>query len=280
MYADLHMHSVFSDGTDTPEELCCLAEERGVSVISLTDHDAVDGVEQLMAFATPRGVRIIPGVEISCVWNYKQLHILCYYIDTRSEKLGKLISRMAADKTENTRVNFEYAVSVGAFSYPWERVVELSAGQPRITGIHVFNAMREDGYDGNGADFKRLFRDHFLPFGDRFINTGTVSGYEVIEIALAAGAVPVIAHPKSIGDDDRVASLLDRGAMGLEVFHPSHRAEHTEKYLDMAKRRGCLITGGSDWHGKNSSSYIAHFAVTGLEHAEYEILNMFPERIF
>ncbi len=274
MFADLHMHSTFSDGTDTPIELCRLAQRSGIAVISLTDHDTVDGVAHLEDHHPQKPVKLIRGVEISCMRNRKLLHILGYYIDIRSEKLKAFLARMAAEKTENTRINFENALANKVFEYPWERVVELNKEQPRLSGVHVVKAMQEDRYAIPGMGLWDMFRQYFLPGDNQYIETETATGYDAIDVIKAIGGVPIIAHPKSIADDEAVVDLLSYGAQGLEVFHPTHTADETQKYMNLANRRNSYITGGSDWHGKNSGAKATHIGVTGLPHADYGILKL------
>lgn len=273
MYANLHMHSTYSDGTDTPLELLSLAREHRVSVVSVTDHDTVDGVNSLGGLGAAGGPQVIPGIEISCIVNRKMLHVLGYYIDIHSAALDAFLARMSEEKTENTQVNFHHAVSLGAFNYPWERVVALSPGQRRLSGVHVMKAMKADGYDVPGMTHREMFYRFFMPSGDGFIDTQKMGGYEAIEIIRRVGGIPVIAHPKSVGDDSKVLDLLDHGAEGLEVYHPTHTPAETQKYLRMATERGCFITGGSDWHGGNNGPEVTSFTVTGLDRADYPILN-------
>ncbi len=274
MYANLHMHSTFSDGTDTPAELLALARENRVAVISITDHDTVDGVNSLGDLGAIEGVRVIPGIEISCLAGRKLLHVLGYHIDARSAALDALIARMSRDKTENTRVIFGRALARGAFDYSWERVVEVSPGQKRLSGIHVMKAMETDGYRVPGMTLIEMFRKYFLPSGEGFVDTPIAGGYDAIDAVKAAGGIPVVAHPKSIENDRTVIDLLEYGAMGLEVYHPTHSKEETEKYLRLATERKCYVTGGSDWHGGHNGPDVTSFTVTGLAHADYPILNV------
>lgn len=273
MYADLHLHSTYSDGTDTPGKLLALARENGVSVIAIADHDAVGGVESLGDLQAIPDVRVIPAIELSCIANRKLLHVLGYYIDARNPELEAFIARMARDKTENTRVIFEHARAKGVFDYPWERVAALNPDQARLSGVHVVKAMDEDGYAVPGMTTRALFRKYFLPSGEGFIETDCASGRDAIDVIEAAGGIPVIAHPKSVEDDEKVLELLDYGAQGLEVYHPSHTPEETKKYLAIAAERGLYVTGGSDWHGGNNRPEVTRFAVTGLASPDYAILS-------
>jgi len=273
MFADLHLHSTFSDGTDTPLELCSLAKMSNVKVVSITDHDAVGALKELQ-HVIPEDVKVIPGIEISTIYKCRYLHVLGYYIDIFDKRLENFIARISEEKTENTRVNFENAVSKGVFNYKWERVLELNAEQPRISGVHVVKAMEADLYTISGMKLWDMFHLHFWVKGQEFIETETTSGYDAIDIIKQIGGIPIIAHPKSIENDDIVLDLLRYGAQGLEIFHPIHSIEETEKYIQIAEENKKYISGGSDWHGKNNGAEVTHFAMAGLEHENYEILKL------
>ena len=272
MYADLHLHSTYSDGTDTPEELCSLAFKSGVSVISITDHDAVGAYSALAKATLPKGLRIIPGVEISTTKNLKMIHILGYHIDIYNKTLESFMERTSIEKTESTRLNFANARQKEGFFYDWERVLELNPGQLRISGIHVIKAMEFDRCGITGLNLWDFFKKYFLPTSADYISVETANAYDAVDVIKAASGIPVIAHPVTLEDDDTVTGLLRGGAQGLEVFHPVHSDADTYKYLRIAKREKAFITGGTDWHGTNSNRFITHFAMKGLENGDYAIL--------
>jgi len=277
MYADLHMHSTYSDGKNTPAELCKLADEHGVKIISITDHDTIDAHKWLALNPQDANVKIIPGVEITLLANHKMMHILGYYIDVHSNALATMMQDMGAEITKSTRLNFERACCDGVISYPWERVVELSPGESRLGGSRVIKAMNIDGYKKPGMDTEELYQKYFLCTNPDYIWHTTHTAYDVVDTIKAAGGVPVIAHPKSICDDDTVLDLIRYGVQGLEVYHPSHSQDDVAKYLQMATDMKIYVTGGSDWHGKsdNSPGHAGRpFAGTGLEHGDYGILKL------
>lgn len=271
MYADLHLHSTFSDGTDTPAELFALAEENGLRVIAIADHDCVGGVAAAMAQGLPGKVSLIPAIEVSTIANRRLLHMLGYFIDVRSRALARFIERISADKTENTRVNFENIKARGIITYDWERVLRHHPEQPRLSGVHVANAMERDGAEALGMTLREMFHAFFMPTGSGFIETEKMNALDAVAIIKEAGGIPVIAHPKSIANDDVVAELIRAGVEGLEAFHPSHTPEECQKYEAMATAHGLYVTGGSDWHGKNSSPGTTHMGCVGLPHGGYGI---------
>ena len=273
MYADLHLHSTYSDGTDTPRELFQLAQENGVQVIAIADHDSVRGVKAAMGEGLPGKTLLIPAIEVSTIANRRLLHMLGYYIDVHSSALNRFIEQISADKTENTRINFENIRGMGLIDYAWERVLQLHPDQPRLSGVHVAAAMEKDGVQVKGMTLREMFHTYFMPTGAGFIESEKMTAIDAIRIIREAGGIPVIAHPKSIGNDDVVLDLIHSGVEGLEIFHPSHTPEESQKYQAMAKAHRLLVTGGSDWHGKNSSPGTTHIGCVGLPHDGYEIFD-------
>ena len=270
MFADLHLHSTCSDGTNTPEELISLAVNHGISIISITDHDSIAAYKNIY---NP-SVRIIPGVEISTVFEHTILHILGYYIDTSSEALAEYIQRVSDEKTENTRINFENAIKQKCFNYEWERVLELNKDQPRISGVHVVKSMQYDNYVIDGMGLWDMFHKYFWAESADFIPTETATAYDAVDIIKKAGGIPVIAHPKLIDNDNIVIDLIEYGAQGIEVSHPRHTSDDVVKYRQIAEMKNIYITGGTDWHGRNTGVEVTHFGMCGLENNEYPILKV------
>lgn len=273
MYADLHLHSTYSDGTDTPRELFRLAMENGLRVIAIADHDSVRGVQVAISEELPDNVQLIPAIEVSTIFNRRLLHMLGYYIDVHSSALARFIGQISADKTENTRINFEAIKAMGLADYDWKRVVQIHPDQPRISGVHVVAAMEHDGAEAKGMTLREMFRTYFLPTGSGFIESEKMTAYDAIRIIKEAGGIPVIAHPKSISNDGVVEELIRAGVEGLEIYHPSHTPEESEKYETMAKAYKLLMTGGSDWHGGNNAPNVTHMGCVGLPDNGYAIFD-------
>lgn len=272
MYADLHLHSVYSDGTETPDELIALAISNGIKIISITDHDAISAYKNITSI-NGDGITIIPGIEISTVLGHNYLHILGYYIDICSGKLISYIEQVSSEKTENTRINFENALNHNCFEYKWERVLELSKNQPRISGVHVVYSMQQDNVTIDGMGLWDMFHKYFWAESPDFIPTETKTAYDAVDIIKEAGGIPIIAHPKSVNNDVIIKDLINYGLQGLEVFHPIHTEFDIIKYNQLAEANNLFITGGTDWHGKNNGGEITKFGMCGLENNSYPILS-------
>ena len=274
MYADLHLHTVYSDGTDTPREIFALASQNSINTIAITDHDCVDGVKEAHTFVKEFDIRLIDGAEISTMHHGRYVHVLGYYIDTENAYLAEYITESAKDKTDNTLINFNHARDLGVFEYSWERVLELNPSQKRLTGLHVVGAMRRDGYEVPGMGYYDFFGKYFLAFSDQFIDTEKKTPFEAIDIIKKCGGIPVLAHPKLIGSDEYLMEFIDYGAEGLEAYHPIHSPEETQKYLEIANAKGLYVSGGTDWHGGNNSSSVKGFGMCGLDHWDYSLLHI------
>ena len=272
MFADLHLHSSFSDGTDTPNELIELARNNCIKIISISDHDTIAAYNDFDFGGSE--IKVIPAIEISTVLEHSYLHILGYYINTDSYELAKYIERVSYEKTENTRINFENAVYQGCFQYRWERVLELHKDQPRISGVHVVKSMENDDFVIEGMRLWDMFHKYFWAESPDFIPTETATAYDAIDIISKANGISIVAHPKSAGNDLIINDLIKYGVQGIEVYHPIHNKIDIEKYLLLAEENCIYVSGGTDWHGKNNGNEVTHFGMCGLEDEKYPILSL------
>jgi predicted metal-dependent phosphoesterase TrpH len=242
--ADLHVHSTCSDGLLEPSAVVREAAAAGIGVLSLTDHDTVDGIAEATAEARARGLLLVPGVELTCRRPTRgTLHLLGYGIDPgcarleaalgdarreRSRRLEQIVDRLRA---EGLRLDAD-AVR--------RRAGKAPAGRP-----HVADVLVASGQASSRAEaFARWLGDG-RPGDVPRVSPTPESGIELIH---AAGGLAVLAHPPrpSAG---LIESLARAGLDGVEVLHPSHAAEHVKILRDVAARFGLLQTGGSDCHG-------------------------------
>jgi predicted metal-dependent phosphoesterase TrpH len=272
MFADLHLHSVFSDGTDTPNELVLLAKENDIKVISIADHDSLSAYENISS--SNYEIKIIPSVEISTRVNEMYIHILGYYVSTYSKELLNLLKITSFERTENTRINYENAMNKEKFDYSWNRILELNKGKTQISGVHIVNAMQKDNFKIKNIDLWDMFHKYFRQNSPSFISSEKVSAYDAIDVIKKSGGIPIIAHPKSIENCEVIYDLIGYGVKGLEVYHPTHTKTESEKYREIAEASSLYISGGTDWHGKNNRSEISQFGMCGLKDDTYPILHL------
>ena len=247
---DLHVHSYFSDGALSPEQLVERGLQAGLRAIAIADHDNVDGVPEAQAAGRRMGVEVLPAVELSIVWGERQdLHLLGYAIDPfdsglkqalrefrdfRAGRSRRILEKVNARLTEERRSPLDFA-----------SVLDLAGGtlgRPHI-GQALLNA-------GHVRTMEEAFRRYLIPGN---VPKRYFPAQEAIAMVHAAGGCSVLAHPPFIKADPRqlealVGELADLGLDGLEVYNSGADNETIDRHLSLARRQGLIATGGSDFH--------------------------------
>ncbi len=252
MYADLHVHSYYSDGTDSPASLIKIAKHVGVKALSLVDHDTVQGIGEFVSAARNNGVRAIPGVEISTSNHGMGIHILGYNINPANTTLLAFLGDLARARTENTRQIFNKLCKMGLLNYSWESILGHARNKDALYSSDVFAAMKNDGIYRFWSEFPQFYYNYFSEKSKAYLDFDCCTAGEAVEIIIKTGGVPVLAHPKLIGNDQQIAGLVKKGLRGIEVYHPSNDYLDQQRYLGIARHHKLLVTGGSDWHGEMS----------------------------
>ncbi len=249
---DLHVHSCFSDGSDTPEKLVHLALEAGLSAFALTDHDTTDGIGPAMEAAEGTSLTVVPGIEFSTCWEHKDIHILGYLMDYQASGfqqrlLGFLNARDARNEKMCHRIR-EYT------GFP----IELARLQERwpdtvITRAHMATWLLEQGFVKSRKEaFDRYLGDHAACFVPKM----QISSSEAVCLILQYGGVPVLAHPLLYAlSKDRLERLIlelrKAGLLGIEALYSKNKGNDEAFVRSLAARHGLIVTGGSDYHGTN-----------------------------
>ena len=263
---DLHMHSSVSDGSDSPAQLLAAVRNAGLGLFALTDHDAVKGCAELRELLEPGDPLFLPGVEFSCRDGEGKYHILGYGYDPQSPAILGLVEISHGLRLKKVHARLAFLEREFGFVFPEEERRRLLArdnpGKP-----HIGNLMVKLGYAESKEQAIREFINK-LSLPDDFIRPE-----QAITGILAAGGVPVLAHP-SYGDgdqlilgeemDSRLRRLMGFGLQGLEAFYSGFTAKLTRELLELAGRYGLYVTAGSDYHGKNK---LISLGDTGLEDA-------------
>lgn len=248
MTGDLHCHSVFSDGSSTPDEIIKYARNAGLDFIALTDHDTMAGVERMKTVGTRQGVKVISGVEITSFDNESQrmVHLLCY-MPRKLEKLEKLMQFNLNERTEAVKPIVEEV----AKTYPitLADVLEEKGQSQCLFRQHIIRSLMDRGYTyAVFSDLYDIFKK--IPYKPNF-----PEAREVAEILNQTKGVVVLAHP---GRYDSIAlgrELAEKGLIqGIEINHPSNTDED-RKEIEKIALDYCLVpTGGSDFHGFYSAT--------------------------
>lgn len=241
---DLHLHTHFSDGTYSPQELAGHAARVGLGTIALTDHDTTEGCAPAAEACARLGIRFIPGTELTAEIGGLELHILGYGIHTGNADLVRETARF--QKVRQDRIH-EMAARLNAVGVPLraEAVFELancrSPGRPHVARALV-QARLCQSVDEAFDRFLKKDRPAWVP-------KCKMSALEAIRLIHGAGGLAVLAHPGINRCDDRVPDLVEAGLDGIECFHSKHSTALTRRYLQLAEKHRLLVTGGSDCHG-------------------------------
>jgi predicted metal-dependent phosphoesterase TrpH len=270
-YADLHIHSIYSDGSLAPFEIIKASKELQLKVISLTDHDTVSGVEEMIAL-TKGEIEVIPAVEMSSNIGDLDIHILGYYIDYkdadlleylesfkkyRVKRVKKIIQKLSCD---NIKLEFEQIKVVAK---------NCSLGRP-----HIAEVLLENGYVKSISEAFARYLGYHSPYYEPKKN---IHSREVIQKIKNCKGVPVIAHPGIINSEQILYQLIMDGALGIEVWHPEHTSRYQQKFCEIALKNGLLMTGGSDYHGKGCGS--ARIGIIGCSQKEVEMLKKCRDKV-
>jgi predicted metal-dependent phosphoesterase TrpH len=242
---DLHMHSHFSDGVHAPSVLVDLAKWKGISAIALSDHDSLDGFPELEAAGRAAGVEVLTAVELSCEHAGHDLHVLGYGVDATHAGLQASLREFRASR-ERRGVRIVELLREHGIHIDIEKVL-AKAGGGALGRPHIAEAMLEAGHV---ADHAEAFAKYIGEGGPAYVEKYKISPAEAVAGIHAANGLAFVAHPGYYLDGtDSFATLLDYGFDGVEVFHPYHRPAMIERLLGIARDRGLLISGGSDFHG-------------------------------
>ncbi len=246
---DLHMHSSFSDGTMTPEELVALGAEAKLEAMALTDHDNMAGVPRFLEAAAKAGIRAISGVEVSADVEKGALHIIGYGVNHESRQFNEALEWILQSRDHRNKEILSNLARAGIPITMEE--VRSYAGSEVVGRPHFAEALIRRGYVRNKREaFSRFLSRGRVGYADR----KRYPAEAICELIRAVGGVPSIAHPFTLELDndglfDFCAYLKDCGLVGLECFYPEHTPSMQREYLNIADELGLIPTGGSDFHG-------------------------------
>ncbi len=261
--ADLHCHSLYSDGTSSPEQLIALAGKNGLSALSITDHDTVDAYRELEPSTEKKGlyhlrseskgkehpmpkIAIVSGIEFSTWFQNANIHVLGYRFDPENPAMTALCLKHKTRRQDRNRQMLEKLSSSG-LNITEE---EVSAGFHRgtIGRPHIALAMIKRGYI---STIKEAFEKYLGEGRPCYVQGIAFSIDEAIDTIHEAGGLAVIAHPHLIKPQKLVKALLHLPFDGIECYYGAFSLQVQEQWLKVAKKHNLLVTGGSDFHGDN-----------------------------
>jgi predicted metal-dependent phosphoesterase TrpH len=256
MTIDLHVHTVFSAGTDTPARAMALALAAGVGALAIVDHDTTDGWVTAER-DRPDGLTLIRGTELSthvAIGGRRySIHLLAYLFDPSEPGIAAELSRLRADRLHRGLAIVERMVGAGV-PISAGQVLEIAAGAP-VGRPHIGRALMAAGLVSSVTE---AFDSYLSARGPYYVSKADTPLDVAIALVRAAGGVPVIAHARARGaagvtDDAFFDAAVDAGLLGVEVDHPDHTGPARADLRRIAARHGLIVTGSSDYHGANKT---------------------------
>lgn len=249
MYVDLHLHTTASDGVLSPVELVRLAGQRSMKIMALTDHDTTEGLAD--AYKTAEefpGLNIIPGIELSTDIPKSEVHILGYFVEYTDPRFQAKLAEFREARVGRGKRMVEKLAGLG-INVSWDRVQELAQGA--VGRPHVAQAMLEAGYI---STIKEAFDLYISRNGPAYAEREKMAPREAVSFIRSFGGVAVLAHPFDVMGN--LGPILDdlqsAGVVGMEVHYQGYAPELVAQLADIAKARGLVPCGGSDYHGMGS----------------------------
>ena len=248
---DLHMHSLYSDGTSTTNELVKMAMEKNMKLISLTDHDTIDGLSEMKKLCDENNIKFINGIELSTVYNGKEVHILGYFVNIEDKKLldfSKEMKKARVVRNEKTiKILNEHGLNITQEDTYKEAEGEI------VSKTHLARAIVTKGY---AADIAEAFKKYLGPNSIGYVPKMELSPLEGIKIIKDNGGLAFLAHPKLIGlDENEFLNLIKEmkgfGLDGLETYYSTFSSEDIKYYEKISEDFSLIRSAGADFHGAN-----------------------------
>ncbi|MGB3976348.1 MAG: PHP domain-containing protein [bacterium] len=246
---DLHTHTTFSDGSETPETLVDMAFEFGLTLVAITDHDSIAGLEFAEEQAAKRGIRLVRGIEFSADYDEISVHIVGLGIKKPDEFFIEMLRKIGEGRASRNPKIVQKLNELG-FEITFEEVRNIAAGDI-ISRPHIAEALVRNGYVENTNEaFKRYLNRGRPAYQERY--RPTVS--EAATMIKHMGGIPILAHPGLIRFpfdtmESHISRLKSMGIEGIETHYPVHTQEMRREFSRIAQKLSLLESGGSDFHG-------------------------------
>lgn len=249
MAVDLHVHTTASDGLFSPSDVVRACLDLSLRAVAITDHDSVAGIAEALEAAEQTPLEVIPGVELSVLGpDGSDAHVLGFFVDHTSPAFISKLDTLRDARQARAELMIERLRRAG-------HDVDLAhvarhAGVGAVGRVHVARALVDAG---SVASVEQAFADLIGRQGPFYVHKDTLGVREAIDAIHSAGGVTVLAHP-GVSGAGALDTLIEAGLDGIEAYHAEHSVEEAARYAAMARDRGLLTTGGSDFHGPNMRS--------------------------
>ncbi|MBF0483248.1 MAG: PHP domain-containing protein [Candidatus Omnitrophica bacterium] len=244
-FADLHLHTNYSDSSLSPEEVVNQAKAAGIECIAITDHDTVEAVPLAVEAGKKCGVEIIPGIELSSEINGREVHILGYMFDYQNPKVLDLFNMMQNERMERMKKMVGKLKELGINNIEFEEVCALTKTNA-VGRAHLARLLLQKKWVSYiGEAFDKYLSEGKPVYFPKY----KMTPYEAIDLVRKANGVAVLAHPAVTRVDELIPSFAEAGLKGIEIFYPMVSKTGMDYYNGLAKKYNLIATGGSDTHG-------------------------------
>ena len=270
--ADLHTHTIFSDGAKTPCELVRMASEKGFTAIALTDHDTTNGIYEAIECGKKYGVEIIPGLEISCDINDKEIHLIGLFVDYEDEELKKYLEFFRNERYYRAK-RIVQKLTAMSIEISIEEILS-EARESAIGRPHIASVLYKKGLVG---DYLEAFHKYLCDYAPAYERKIHISLQSAIKLINDAGGLAILAHPGKM-EEELLTQIIHAGIDGIETVHPSHSSSLYKFYSGIVEQYCLLASGGSDFHGgiKDDEENFGQFTVP-YRYVE-EMKNALPQK--
>ena len=249
-WIDLHVHTLASDGSDTPVDVVRMAAELGLRAIAVTDHDTFAGLPEAIEAGARYGVEVVPGVELSTIYDGVEVHVLGYYMDAGHPRLRAMMARATAERNARNETMVQRLHDAG-YPVTMDALHAEFPGQTMLGRPHISEYLMRRGYVASVQDGMKNLLGCGKPF---YVARYNIPLEESVETLRAAGGLPVVAHLfKYRYTPEQLTAMVDAataaGAVGLEAMYTNYTPEQEQAVRVLAAERGLLCTGGTDYHG-------------------------------
>lgn len=254
--ADLHTHTNFSDGVFSPEKIVDMALKRGLSILSITDHDTFSGCKIAIDYSSDKDITVIPGVELSTYYDNREIHLLGYLFDFNNPDFNYLLEKMAEGRKHRAE-RICKRLSILGVEITIDDVLEQSKNSI-IGRPHIASALVKKGAVRN---FHEAFQKYLGLNSPVYVEKENLKFADAVDALSSAGGISIVAHPSTY-DEPLLKKLIKAGVNGLEVTHPSLKSAKTRELKKIVKSFGLLESGGSDYHGgsrRDHSNFGSYF---------------------
>ncbi|MFH0990305.1 MAG: PHP domain-containing protein [bacterium] len=257
--ADLHTHTVYSDGALSSQELVTKAHEAGFAVISITDHDNIGALDEAIGCGTQVGIEVIPGVELSVAFNDRDIHLLAYFIDFKNKDLLDYLTFFQVERFKRAE---RIVGKLNKLNIPitMDGILKQS-GLGSVGRPHIAYALLEGGWT---STYQEAFERFIGVGGPAYEKKYQLAPHEALQLISQAGGLSFLAHPGKYTSEFEISQFIKLGLDGIEVVHPSHDERRKEYYRSVINQYFLLESGGSDFHGgkKNDDYAFGTFTVS------------------